>query len=602
MRMGDFGLVSSVPQRSWQALTQIDSVAFVHVDLDGRIQYANAGVSRIFGYMAGELIGHSIEVLLPKALRERHAGYLSDYISRRAAGRVRASPIVRQTRHFPRELRSPDGDFLRFAAVASDGREIPISLTVNEVHSASGELAGFVGMIVDCSDEHALQERIRHQALHDEATGLLNWRGLHEAVVRLDRNNRQACRGDGHTLLNIDIDHFSALAFECKAVADHAIVLAAHWLRDRVEEWSPAGRGMVARHFTATEFLVHLADTSHENASEFAETLREAFCSLNLGTDINPFYTTLSIGVARADAGMTLDYLLARAANAGYLARARGHDRVVVAAEDDTQIYALGHEIRHALRAGRIDVHAQRLVPLSRLHDGDESPKLYFEVLCRLRDRRDELIEPGRVFPAAEKLGLAVALDLHMIGRVLGALARHCARPAALEQCSINLSGITLSSDSVFAEIQRLIRVHGADPQKLCFEITESSRIRDRQVALRNVQQLRGMGCRIALDDFGSGYSNYQSLIQWPIDIVKIDGSYIRRILEAGALKTDVEGMIASAKARGIEIVAEYVESESVSRALKRMGVDFAQGFRFHRAEPIERLLRRLDGRDNESA
>lgn len=595
MQMGDFGLLQGVPQRSWQALMQIDSVAFVHVDLDGRIRHANAGVSRIFGYPPGQLIGQSIEVLLPGALRERHAGYLSDYIRRRAAGRVRASPIVRQTRHFPRELRSPDGEFLRFSAVASDGRAVPITLTVNEVHAASGELAGFVGMMVDCSDEYALQERVRHQALHDEATGLLNWRGLHDAVVRLDRNNRQARRDDGHTLLNIDIDHFSALAFECKAVADHAIVLTARWLRDRVEGWGPARRGLVARHFSATEFLVHLAEMRHEDASELAEALRADFCSLNLGTDINPFYTTLSIGVARADAGMTLDYLLARAVNACHIARARGHDRVIVAAEQDSQVYALGHEIRHAMRAGRIDVHAQRLVPLSRLHEGEESPSLYFEVLCRLRDRRGERIDPGRVFLAAEKLGLAVALDLHMIGRVLGTLDRHRTCTAALAQCSINLSGITLSSESAFAEIRRLIRVHGTDPGKLCFEITESSRICDRQVALCNVRQLRAMGCRIALDDFGSGYSNYQSLIQWPIDVIKIDGSYVSRILEAGALKTDIEGMIASAKARGIEIVAEYVETESVTRALQQMGVDFAQGYRFHRAEPIERLLRRLD-------
>lgn len=597
MQFRKLGLVDGVSHRAWRALTQIDSVAFLHVDLEGRIRHVNAGVSRIFGYRLQELIGRPIEVLLPEELRERHARYLADYITRRASGRIQASPIVRRTRHFPCELQQPNGDFVRFTTADADGREIPISLTVNEVYSESGELDGFVGMIVDCSEEHALHERLRHQALHDQATGLLNWRGLHEAVVGLERKNRQAHRDGGYTLLHVDIDHFSALAFECKAVADHAIVLAARWLNARVEALTPPGRGLVARNFTATEFLVHLAETNLEDALSLAESLREEFCTLNLGTDINPFYTTLSIGVARVDVGMTLDYVLSRASNACYMAQTRGHDRVVAAAERDMEIYALGHEVRQALRAGRIHVHAQRLVPLRRQSSGSKSEPLCFEVLCRLHDRHGRVIEPGRVFPAAEKLGLAVALDLHMIARVLETFDRYPDCLASLERCSINLSGISLSSIRAIEEIQGRIRSHGVDPGRLCFEITESSRIRDRRVALSNVEQLRAMGCRIALDDFGSGYSNYQSLIKWPIDIVKIDGSYVRQILNAGPLKTDVEGMIASAKARGIEIVAEYVENEPVARMLRQLGVDFAQGFRFHRAEPLEQLLRKLGDR-----
>lgn len=595
MRYRKFGLIDGVSARLWHSLNQIDSVAILHVGLDGRIRHVSSGISRILGHRPEHLLGEPIEALLPSQLAQQHARYLADYIRRRACAQVGASPIVRRTRHFPCEVQQPDGKRVRFSAVAADGREVPISLTVNEVYSESGAVSGFVGMIVDCSEQHALQDRIRHQALHDEDTGLLNWRGLHQAVIDLERGNRQTRRHEGHVLLHLEIDHFSALAFECKAVADHAITMTGRWLASRVQASTAPQQGLVARHFTATEFLIYLAHSDPEAALALAESLREDFCRLNLGTDINPFQTTLSIGVASAESGMTLDHTLSRAANACCMARRLGHDRVVAAAERDMRFFALGHEIRQALRARRIDVYAQRLVPL---RPSSEPAPLYFEALCRLRTRKGEVLEPGRVFPAAEKLGLAIALDLYLVERVVRSLQAISGSLRRLGRCSINLSGVTLSNAHALERIRRLICGYGIDATKLCFEITESSRILDRRVALFNARALRAMGCRIALDDFGTGYSNFQSLIQWPIDVVKIDGSYVRQLLGGGPMRVDVEGMIASARARGIEIVAEYVESEGVSLLLRRLGVDFAQGHHYHRAEPLDRLLASLAGVD----
>lgn len=591
MRFSDLDLVRTVPMHLWRALTEIDSVAFVHVDLDGRIQYANAGIARVLGYRPEEVIGLELETLLPDSVRDDHANWFSAYVRGRSAGETRCSGIVRRTRHFPRELATNDGKALRFAAVHRSGHEVPVSLTVNEVRSRTARLSGFVGLLIDCSERQALQDRVDRQAMHDVATGLLNWRGLHETVVALDRDKRLLGEPSCFSLLHVHIDHFSSMAFDCKAVADHALKAAAQWLAQRIAAASLPEPGHVARASGATQFLVYLPGCEREEAVCRAEALRHEFRIINLGSEIEPFHTSLSIGVISPQPGMTVDYAISRAAHACQQAQLRGHDRVTCVEPGDVRVYEMGQTIRKALRGDCIEAHAQRLVPL-RSRDGDTGGEpLSFEVLCRLKNRHGAFVDAGLVFPAAEKLGLTLELDLHMIDVVLHKIGRYLGGSVEIDHCSINLSGISLSSEQLFQRVRERIVARAIPAEILCFEITESSRVRDLATAVDNVRRLRSLGCRIALDDFGSGYSNFQSLSNWPIDIVKIDGSYIRRLLDGGAMSVDIEGMVASAKARGIEIVAEYVESEAVVEALCRLGVDYAQGYRYHRAEPLDEFL-----------
>ncbi|MEE4302695.1 MAG: EAL domain-containing protein [Wenzhouxiangella sp.] len=591
MRFSDLDLVQSVPMRSWRALTEIDTVAFLHVDLEGRIQHANAGVARVLGYRPEEIIGRELEMLLPEAARSDHAQFFSAYVRGRVAGEVRRSPIVRRTRHFPRSRAGNRSGELRFSAMHRDGHEVPISLTVNEVRTRAAELTGFVGLIVDCTEQQVLQDRIHRQALYDEATGLLNWRGLHEVAVDIDRDRRRSGSDGAFSLLHIAVDHFSSLAFNCKAVADHALKVTARWLSRRIESAALPGISHLARAPGETQFLVYLAGCGPAGAFELAERLRRDFRAVNLGTEVEPFQTSLSIGVASPRPGMTLDYAMSRAAHACQQAQLHGHDRVVCLDPRDVEVYELGLVIRQAMQCDRIEIHAQRLVPLHPSSEAGRDRGISFEVLCRLADRRGVVQEPARVFPAAEKLGLSLQLDLHVIGLVLDTLERHPEVHDEIAICSINLSGLSLSSQQLLAGIRRLLSDRSVSPGKLCFEITESARLSDHETALRNVLGLRDLGCRIALDDFGSGYSNFQSLTNWPIDIVKIDGSYVRRLLDGGAMTVDVEGMVASALARGVRIVAEYVENEAVTTALRRMGVSYAQGFHFHRGERLTQLL-----------
>lgn len=583
----------SMHERLLTALEEIDTVAFFFVDLDGHIGYASQGVERMLGRTPGALTGQPVEVLLPATAREQHSLLFSRYTNRRLAGEAGCSSIVRNTRYFPELPRSRPENLLNYSAIDERGRQVPISLTVNEVHDDQGKLEGFVGFIVDCSTEYRLQEQIRVKELYEERSGLLCWRGLHREVEAIEQRFKRDAGGYQYALIHLDIDHYSSLAFDCKAVADHSIRLVANWLQSELQV-SPIGRqGVVAKHSNATEFLIYLPMVGLDGAHHLAATLRETFPGLNLGTEVRPFHTTLSMGIAAVSDGIKLDYAASRAANACYLARARGQDKIVANEEQDLRVYELGQVIRDALQSRRIDVHAQKIVPVQPQGVAPGVSGLYFEVLCRMRDSRGAFIAPGLVFPAAEKLGLAQPLDMAVIEKALREIDRHRDRLGGIMRCSLNLSGLSVSSEQTHGRICTMIERFDIPPAKLCFEVTESAAICDSRQARQTLRDLQASGCRIAIDDFGSGYSNFQSLSGWPINVIKIDGAYVRGLAEDDASVTDVKGMIASARVRDIEVVAEFVDNERVLACLKNLGVDYVQGYRYHRPEPLADLLKR---------
>lgn len=573
------------------ALEEIDTVAFFFVDLEGVVRYVNSGVERLLGYAPEKIMGKPVEVLLPMDVRDHHSMLFRNYASRRSQGEVGASRIVRKTRYFPELPQVGQDNLLNYSVTDEQGNQIPISLTVNEVCNEDNELEGFVGFILDCSTEYHLQKKIRRNELYDEPTGLLCWKGLRQQVQELEARYRSDAGQFDYSLIQVDIDHYSALAFDCKAVADLSTRLVANWLRSQVLSHPKGRNAIVSKHLNATEFLIYLPNSSRDQACQLADELREKFPNLNLGTDVQPFHTTLSMGVVTVTDGMKLDYAMSRAADACYRARSRGHDKVVCAGQRDLKIYELGQVIRDALRVRRIDVHAQKIVPLQPIYGDASGESLYVEVLCRLRDRRGSVISPELVFSAAEQLGLAQPLDMYMIGEALSRLSQCSHLFGRLERCSLNLSGVSVSSEQTYERISSMIDIFAIPAEKLCFEITESAAIRDNNIARANLNRLRDMGCKVAIDDFGSGYSNFHSLSGWPIDVIKIDGSYIRAIAEDAVSLVDVRGMIASARVRGIEVVAEYVDNDRVLNCLKELGVDYAQGYHFHRPEPLRDLL-----------
>jgi diguanylate cyclase (GGDEF)-like protein len=583
--------VESSIKRCWRAIDELQSAVLMHVGLDGDIQYVNSGITKLLGFRPEELIGESMTLFMPDMVRPVHERIFSDpdrYWPGMESTGVRQGRVDEQSDPVSKIAWH---DRLRCMATHKNGRSMPVELTINEAWSEGGRRQGYLALILDGSEAYGLKEKLRRREIHDELTGLLCLRGFQVSV----ENRLENFGATGYCLIHLDIDHFSVLSFESPQVAKNAIRAFAAWLQVRLARLVGGEASLVCKHLNGTEFVIYLAETQCDRVMALARRLRSDFSRINLATDSRPFHTTLSMGLATDVDGAGLERILSRAANACYLARSRGGDRIVVADDKDLRIYRLAEQIREALLGERIEVHAQKIIPIGKSQSPDQGLPLHMEVLCRMRDDAGNLVMPDRIFPAAEPLGLARLLDIHLIRKTLNLLVRYSDSQDWLARCSFNLSGITLSREDTFLEIRSLIEQSGIAAEKLCFEMTESAAIRDSQSVQANLFSLRDLGCRIAIDDFGRGYSNYQSLASWPIDIVKIDGSYIRELIDNPSLRIDTQGMIASARTRGMDVVAEYVESEEIVRELIRLGADFAQGYWFHRPEPIGELLVSLD-------
>ncbi len=573
--------------RCWRAIDELQSAVLMHVGLDGDIQYVNSGITKLLGFKPEELIGESMSLFMPDMVRSVHERIFSDPDSYWPTAKSMGVNQDRVDHQSDQASGVAWHDRLRCMVTHKNGRSIPVELTINEAWSEGGRRQGYLALMLDWSEAYGLKEKLRRREIHDELTGLLFLRGFQVAI----ENRPKQLEVSGYSLIHLDIDHFSVLSFESPRVAKNAIRAFAAWLQVRLARLVGGDTSLVCKHLNGTEFVIYLAETQSDRAKALARRLRSDFARINLATDSRPFHTTLSMGLATATDETAFERILSRAANACYVARSRGGDRIVVADDKDLRIYRLAEQIREALLGERIEVHAQKIIPIGNDPFPDQALPLHMEILCRMRDETGNLVMPDQIFPAAEPLGLARLLDIHQIRKALDMLARHSDSYDWLARCSFNLSGVTLSQEDTCSQIRSLIEQSGIAAEKLCFEMTESAAIRDSDSALANLNSLRNMGCRIAIDDFGRGYSNYQSLASWPIDIVKIDGAYIRRLIDNPSLRVDTQGMIASARMRGMSVVAEYAENEAIVDELIRLGVDFAQGYWFHSPEPLDELL-----------
>lgn len=240
--------------------------------------------------------------------------------------------------------------------------------------------------------------------------------------------------------------------------------------------------------------------------------------------------------------------------------------------------------IRTALEQERFCLYAQSIAPLQ--PDGQRG--LHFEVLLRLRDEQGQIISPAAFIPAAERYGIMPTVDRWVIARTLATLAEHPAALRHIDTCAINLSGPSLDDDGLLDFVQAQLSTHGIAPQLLCFEITETSAIASLSSATRLIQALRTLGCRFALDDFGVGMSSLTYLKQLPVDYLKIDGGFVRDMLQDPSNHAMVEMINRIGHILGKRTVAEYVESREIAQALQAVGVDYAQGFALARPVPLD--------------
>ncbi|KPW58253.1 Sensory box/GGDEF domain/EAL domain protein [Pseudomonas caricapapayae] len=464
-----------------------------------------------------------------------------------------------------------------------DGSTVSVALVGTPIYT-EGEISGAVLVLHDMTQELQYIADLSWQAAHDPLTGLVNRSEFEHRLQRvLDGDDG---RTGSHCLMFLDLDQF-------KLVNDTGGHAAGDELLRQLCRALPQGlrdADTLAR-LGGDEFGVLLVDCPAGIALDIAEALREIVQRLHFMWKGRPFMTTVSIGLVHlGDIPATLEGSLSAADMACYMAKERGRNRVQVYSVDDLTLsmrfgeMAWIQRLHMAMDENRFCLYAQEIASIS--GEGDEVR--HIEILLRLRDESGRMVVPDNFIPAAERYGLMTTLDRWVVHNVFKVIAqcqsddRHQV-PQAL--CAINLSGSSIGDDTFLEYLKQQFQAFAVSPGMICFEITETSAIADLDSAIRFINELKGLGCQFSLDDFCSGMSSFAYLKHLPVDFLKIDGSFVKDMLDNPINKAMVEVINNIGHVMGKRTIAEYVETPQIESALQEMGVDFAQGYLIARPE-----------------
>ncbi|RYG71511.1 EAL domain-containing protein, partial [bacterium] len=272
--------------------------------------------------------------------------------------------------------------------------------------------------------------------------------------------------------------------------------------------------------------------------------------------------------------------ILSAADGACAAAKEQGRNRVHSFAENDIELMRRRREmqwaarINAALEEGRFELFRMTIAPLQH-----EDPGAHYELLLRMRDESGRIVSPNDFIAAAERYGITPNIDRWVIENALRWLVSEADERANLSLCAINLSGQSLGDDKFLPFVIDQFQKSGIDPTKICFEITETAAVASFSQANRFIQSLKELGCKFALDDFGTGLSSFGYLKHFPVDYLKIDGSFVKGILHDPIDREMVRSINEIGHLTGKLTIAEFAENDEIIAMLKNMGVDFAQGY-----------------------
>jgi diguanylate cyclase (GGDEF)-like protein/PAS domain S-box-containing protein len=540
-----------------QTVEQSPNLVFI-TDRDRVIRYVNPRFVELTGYVPEEVLGRSAQILDSGITP---AEVMSGLIEALCAGVEFRGELVNRRRN---------------------GELFTVSCRVCPVRDAGGAVTAFVHHQEDISSLQTLREALDFQSTHDALTGLANRAAFEmELAALLDA----AMRDSGvHALAWVDLDQAEILAANYGPDALNSAMQTVATVMTKVTRRTD----LVAR-VGDDEFGVLLRYCRPRQAERLAATLRDAVRQTPLTINGETVRVTVCVGLAPLSRhSKDAVTALSDARTACRLAKERGRDCYVTLTEADAEVRKRRGEMEWTTRIVRaMEQDRMFLVwqPIVSLKKG-ATPR-HYEVLLRLRGEDGEVIMPGSFLPAVQRYGLSVRLDGWVIDHALRWLSAHPAVLKRIGMCTINLSGDSVGHPEIRDLVMRLIRELDLPGEKLCFEITETAAVANFAEARRFILTLRERGCRFAIDDFGSGVSSFGYLKHLPVDFLKIDGAFIRHVADDGFDSVLVRSMNEVGHALGKKTIAEFVEDDRILRVLKKMGVDFAQGYAIGRPEPL---------------
>ena len=529
--------------------------AVITTDAEGRINYLNPIAEAMTGWPLDEALNRPLKTVF-RIVNEATREPASDPVARCPE----QNKIVGLANHT--------------ILISRSGLEYAIQDSAAPIRDRSGSVIGVVLVFSDVTEARRLALQISHQATHDALTGLVNRHELNRRLQRACASARD--HATSHALCYLDLDQFKVVNDTAShAAGDELLKQITGLLSQKLR-----GRDTLAR-LGGDEFCVLLENCPVDKACQVAEGLVTAVNHFRFSWEQKIFRIGLSIGLTIIDGdSANPQQLLTEADVACYTAKDLGRNRVHIYRADEqglprrhAEMFRVA-ELREALKESRFRLYYQPIVALGKNRDS----LVHYEVLLRLIDPTGKIVMPGAFIPAAERFGLMEDIDRWVIAT---AFDQYPSIGAANQQVSIsiNLSGDTINNHANLDFICNKLVESGIQPQRVCFEITETAAIQNFTQASQFIAELKQTGCRFALDDFGSGLSSFAYLRKLPVDFLKIDGNFVKDIVGDLVNRAMVEAINQVGHIMDIETIAEYTENDSILALLRNMGVDYAQGY-----------------------
>jgi len=436
------------------------------------------------------------------------------------------------------------------------------------------------------SDLEQLHREVSHRAAHDSLTNLVN----RDEFERILQSRLEFARSHGveHAVLFLDLDRFKIVNDSCGHQAGDQLLRQVAELIAR-----PIRASDTVARLGGDEFGVILENCSVARALPLAHEICRLLDEFRFVHQAQRFHVSASIGLVSLHGRWQTTSAVRQAADvACYAAKEEGRNRVHVYREGEQGVQDLRgnlhwvQRLENALDDGHLRLYWQRIMPLKR----GRASGIKAEILLRLNDA-GQVIAPGAFLPAAERYGMTPRLDRWVIHTMFEWMSEHPEALKRVDSLAINLSGQSIGDRDFRRNVLRWMELPGFPTAKLCFEITETSAITHLGDSATFFEALRRLGAKISLDDFGSGMSSFGYLKNLPADFLKIDGQFMRNLIRDPINQVTVRAICDVARATGKITIAEWIENADVAEMLQGFGVDYGQGYFWHRPEPLETLL-----------
>lgn len=543
-----------------RAVESSSSVVIIS-NLEGVIEYVNPKFTEITGYTRNEAVGQTPRIL--------SSGETPDELYADMWKTIVSGNEWKGEFHNRRK----------------DGSYYWARNSISGVRDEEGKMTHYISIQENVTQDYEINEQLSFQASHDALTGLVNRR---EFLRRCERMLSIFQPGKHeHALCFMVLDQFEQINDGCGHVAGYELLRQI----GEVLQYSVRQRDTLAR-LNGDEFSVLMEHCSLDQAHRVATEILQAVNDYEFYWEGESFRVGISIGLVAITSPISnLTDLLKQADSACYMARESGENRIHVYHAESAELIQRQGESKWVSRINRaLDNHgfclyAQSIVSL------DESRNKSIELLLRMKGENRKLILPGEFLPIVKRYDLIEKMDAWVISKAMSLLAENSAFLDRCDYVSINLAGHSLNNDHILDLIVTQLKDSGIDPAKICLELTETAVISNLNSAIRFITILKDVGCRFALDDFGRGLSSFAYLKNLPVNYLKINGLFVKDIVDDPIDFALVKSISEIGQVMGIQSIAKFVENDEIMKLVRAIGINYAQGYGIHDPQPLEELL-----------